>query len=206
MRAQQPNRIDLLHIAADLGPVFAERCAAHDAEDTFVAENYKDLQKAKAFSACVPLELEGGGASIRELSEFLRVLAHSCGSTALAFSMHTHVIAWTTWRWRHQKAPVDGLLRRVANEELVLVSSGGSDWLTASGVAEKADGGYRITARKIFSSGCPSGQLLMTSAVYQDPQKARKFCISPSISRRQASRSWIRGTPSGCAGRAPTMS
>jgi alkylation response protein AidB-like acyl-CoA dehydrogenase len=169
MHAQQLPRLDLARLAADLGPGFAQRAGEHDAQDTFVAENYEELRKAKAFSAGVPEEFGGGGASIGELCEFLRLLSHSCGSTALAFSMHTHLVAMNAWRWRHQKAPVDGLLKRIAKEELVLVSNGGADWLAASGVAEKVEGGFRITARKIFSSGCPGGQVLMTSAVYQDP-------------------------------------
>src|SRR4029079_16924124 len=38
-------------------------------------------------------------------------------------------------------------------------------WIAGSGKAEKVEGGYRITARKIFSSGAPTGDLLMTSAV-----------------------------------------
>jgi acyl-CoA dehydrogenase len=58
----------------------------------------------------------------------------------------------------------------VAREQLVLVSSGGSDWLVSSGKAEEVDGGYRINARKIFSSGSPAGDLLLTSAVYDDPE------------------------------------
>jgi alkylation response protein AidB-like acyl-CoA dehydrogenase len=84
--------------------------------------------------------------------------------------MHTHLLATTVWRWR-QGHPVEPLLRRVAAEETVLISSGGSDWLESSGTAEKVDGGFRITARKIFSSGCPMGDLLMTTAVYADPQE-----------------------------------
>ncbi len=32
------------------------------------------------------------------------------------------------------------------------MSSGGSDWIGGSGKAEKVEGGYRITARKIFTS------------------------------------------------------
>ena len=31
------------------------------------------------------------------------------------------------------------------------------------------DGGYRVTARKVFGSGSPGGHLLMTMAVYDDP-------------------------------------
>jgi len=84
--------------------------------------------------------------------------------------MHTHQVATAAWRWRHQKAPVDGLLKRVAAENIVILSSGGSDWLQGSGTATRVDGGFRINGRKIFASGAPAGDLLMTSAVYDDPQ------------------------------------
>jgi alkylation response protein AidB-like acyl-CoA dehydrogenase len=80
-----------------------------------------------------------------------------------------HLLAATVWRW-HQGHPVEPLLKRIVQEQTVLISSGGSDWLEGSGTAEKVDGGYCITARKIFSSGCPNGDLLMTTAVYDDPQ------------------------------------
>jgi acyl-CoA dehydrogenase len=83
--------------------------------------------------------------------------------------MHTHLVAVAAWRWRHQNAPTDGLLKRVAAENLVLISSGGSDWLKSAGRAEKVEGGFRIDARKVFSSGCVAGDILMTSAVYEDP-------------------------------------
>ncbi|MGH7391753.1 MAG: acyl-CoA dehydrogenase family protein [Candidatus Rokuibacteriota bacterium] len=157
-------------LAHRLGPAFAERAAGHDADDSFVAENYAALKEAGVFSAHVPAELGGGGASHEEICAFMRTLARSCSSTALALSMHTHQVATTVWRWRHDRAPVDALLRRVAAEGLVLVSSGGSDWLAGSGKAVKVEGGYRVSGRKIFSSGCPSGNLLMTSAVYDDPK------------------------------------
>ena len=83
--------------------------------------------------------------------------------------MHCHLVAVAAWRWRNEKAPTDGLLKRVAAENLILISSGGTDWLKSAGTATKVDGGYRIKARKIFSSGCPMGDLLMTSAVTEDP-------------------------------------
>jgi alkylation response protein AidB-like acyl-CoA dehydrogenase len=84
--------------------------------------------------------------------------------------MHTHQVMVPTWRWRHQNAPVDGLLRRVATEQLIILSSGGSDWLQSAGKAVKVEGGFLITARKVFASGAPMGNLLMTSAVYDDPE------------------------------------
>jgi alkylation response protein AidB-like acyl-CoA dehydrogenase len=104
------------------------------------------------------------------MCEAIRTIGAACGSTALAFAMHSHLVAVAEWRWRHQGAPTDGLLKKVAGEGLILVSSGGSDWLRSAGTAVKVDGGFKITARKAFSSGSPQGDLLSTSAVYDDPE------------------------------------
>jgi alkylation response protein AidB-like acyl-CoA dehydrogenase len=157
-------------LIAKLGPRFAERAARADEGDLFVAENFVELKAQRLVAASVPKELGGGGASHAELADMLRQLGHYCGSTALAFSMHTHQVATAAWRGRHQSAPVDGLLKRVAAENIVILSSGGSDWLQGSGTATRVDGGFRINGRKIFTSGAPAGDLLMTSAVYDDPQ------------------------------------
>src|SRR5262245_5892349 len=124
-------------LADELGATFAQRGAKHDESDTFVAENYADLKARKMIAAGVPEELGGGGASPADLAGFLRTLAHHCSSTALAFSMHTHLVATTAWRWRNQKAPVEPLLKRVAQEEIVLISTGGADWLQGSCDATK---------------------------------------------------------------------
>ncbi len=164
------TRTDWIAVAREVAERCAARAAAHDADDSFVADNYADLKKQRLFSAGVPADLGGGDATHAELCEILRVLGRACGSTALALSMHTHLVAAAVWRRRHDGAPAEGLLRRVAAEELVLVSSGGSDWLASSGQARRVEGGFRVTARKIFSSGCPAGQLLVTSAVFDDPQ------------------------------------
>jgi alkylation response protein AidB-like acyl-CoA dehydrogenase len=156
-------------VARELGPAFAARAAQHDATDAFVAENYAELEARRVFGAGVPSELGGGGAPYPELCDLLRVLAQHCSSTALALSMHMHLVAVNAWRWRHEKAPTDGLLRKVAAEQLVLVSSGGSDWLPGSGTAVRAEGGFKISGKKVFSSGSPSGQILSTCAVFSDP-------------------------------------
>jgi alkylation response protein AidB-like acyl-CoA dehydrogenase len=153
-------------IAADI----AAQAAAHDDDDSFVADAYAQLKAEGFFSALVPVEFGGGGADVTTMCGVIRRLGAACGSTALAFAMHSHLVAVAAWRWKHQGAPTDGLLKRVAAEGLVLVSSGGSDWLASGGTATKAEGGFRITARKPFSSGCLGGDMLMTSAVYADPE------------------------------------
>ncbi|MEJ0060907.1 MAG: acyl-CoA dehydrogenase family protein [Terricaulis sp.] len=157
-------------LAQSIAAEIALEAARHDAEESFVAGNYRRLKDAGLFKALVPAEFGGGGAEVTDICNVIRILGAACGSTALAFSMHSHLVAAAAWRWRHQNAPTDGLLKRVAAENLVLVSSGGSDWLKSAGSATKVDGGFRINARKIFSSGSPAGDLLMTSAVYDDPE------------------------------------
>jgi acyl-CoA dehydrogenase len=167
----QPGRqTDWSGLMRALGPRFAERAPAHDATDTFVADNFAELRQQGVLAAAVPAELGGGGASYPLLCDMLRTLARYCGSTALTLSMHTHTVATLAWRWRRDPKPVEALLRRVAAERLLLIGSGASDWLTSSGRAERHDGGWRINAEKIFASGVPSGDLFLTQAIHDDPQ------------------------------------
>ncbi len=159
---------DPVEIARTISPVLAERAARFDEADGFVAENYELLKQSGLVEAGVPGALGGGDADVRTLAEMLRTMAHACSSTALAFSMHTHQVAIPAWRWRHQQvAAVEPLLKRVAAERLILLSSGGSDWIGGSGKAMKVEGGYRIKARKTFTSGAVAGDLLMTGAILE---------------------------------------
>ena len=157
--------------AERVAAAIADHAATHDRDDSFVAEGYQALRDEGFFTALVPEDFGGGGASVGEMCDALRIVSAACGSTGLAFSMHSHLVAVAAWRWRHQQAPMEGLLKRIVAEDLVLVSSGGSDWLQSAGTAERVEGGFRITARKAFSSGSPVGDLLMTSAVYDDPDE-----------------------------------
>ena len=164
MNSTTPSMIGAAHkrtavdIARELGPGLDRQAEKLEDEDRFVAENFALLKTSGLIEAGVPAELGGGDASVDELAEMLRTLAKHCGSTALAFSMHTHQIAVPAWRWKFQKATaVKPLLERVARERIVLVTSGGSDWIAGSGRAEKVEGGFRITARKAFASGAPAG-------------------------------------------------
>ncbi len=171
MATDTTTKTDWVATAKTLADDFATRAAKHDADDSFVAENYDAMRKAKIFSAPVPAELGGGGATYAEHAAIIRTIARGCGSTALAYSMHSHLLQASIWRHRHNATPpAEPLLRRVAKEELVLVSSGGSDWVEGSGTLTKDGENYRFSARKIFGSGSPSGDLLLTTGIYDDPQ------------------------------------
>jgi acyl-CoA dehydrogenase len=150
---------------AEIGPQLAQEESRSDTTNTYVAANMATLREHGFLELGVPAEFGGGGLSRVELSDMLRELAHHCSSTALVLSMHTHLVAAAAWRWHHQKAPTDGLLKRIAKERIQLLSSGGSDWLPGSGKAVKVEGGYRVNARKVFASGASSAQLFMTMAI-----------------------------------------
>lgn len=178
-------RRDVVAIAEGLAGRIAAGAAEADAEDRFVAGNYALLKEAGLVDAGVPLDLGGGGAEVRDLAAMLRVLGRACGSTGLAFSMHTHQVAVPAWRWRHQKvAAVEPLLKRIAAERIVLLSSGGSDWINGSGVARKVEGGYRVSGRKIFTSGAAAGDVFMTGAVLEE--EGERFVLHFGVSMKAA--------------------
>jgi alkylation response protein AidB-like acyl-CoA dehydrogenase len=91
--------------------------------------------------------------------------------------MHTHQVALNAWRFKHQKAPVGPLLEKVARDKVLILSTGGGDWLDSSGEAVPVEGGYRITARKSFCSGVPAGNLLVTSAVVKEKNEVLHFAV-----------------------------
>jgi len=156
-------------VARELVPTLSRHAQRHDREGTFVTESYDALRRANVVSALVPTALGGGGASLRDVCGVLRELAGGCASTALALSMHQHLVAAAVWNHRHGK-PAEKLLRRVAAEQIVLVSTGATDWVHSVGTMTKVDGGYRVDAQKAFASGSPVAALMITSAQYDDPE------------------------------------
>src|SRR5262245_31943340 len=106
--------MDWVELMGTLGRDFATRAGAHDRDDSFVAENYATLHEHGAFAAGVPSELGGGGASHAELCQMIRELARHCGSTGLAFSMHSHLVGTLAYLWRAGNKAPEPMLRRVA--------------------------------------------------------------------------------------------
>ena len=161
--------IDLNSILDELAPRFAADAEWQDATDSFVGSNYDALRERKVFSALVPQAYGGGGATHAEMCEFVRRLARSCPSTALALSMHQHLVSAAVANDRAGR-PGRPLLDKVANTEAILVSTGANDWLDSNGSVERVDDGYRVTATKPFASGSPKGDVLVTSAAFDSPE------------------------------------
>ena len=188
--------------AQELGPALEAAAARHDADGSFVAEAYRQFAAHKLFSMAIPRALGGGGARFADVCETLRLVATFDPSAALALSMHTHLVAATVWRHAHG-LPGEALLRKVADGELALVSTGASDWIDSNGTMTRVDGGYRVRARKVFGSGSPAAALAITSARYDDPQNGTEvlhFAVPLSADGVSSAGDWdahgMRGTGS----------
>ena len=70
-----------------------------------------------------------------------RTIARHDPSTAVALSMHTHLVAFQVWR-HHHGMDAEPIFRKVVDGPAVLVSTGASDWVGSNGTATKVDGGY----------------------------------------------------------------
>ena len=174
VREAAPTASSLTDRAAALGPTLAEHAARHDADATFVTEAYDALQSSGLLRAGVPVELGGDGATVAELTALQRELGHWCGSTALASSMHQHVVAFTAWRYRRGLPGAEATLRRVAEEGILLVSTGGGDYTHPRGEAVRVDGGYRVSGHKRFASQSRHGTVMSTMFTFEDPEQGTR--------------------------------
>jgi alkylation response protein AidB-like acyl-CoA dehydrogenase len=157
--------------AAACGPVLADHAAAHDRDATWVRESFDHVRDAGLLAVAVPTELGGDGATISDVAAIQRELAQHCGSTALASAMHQHVTAFTAWRYRRNLPGAEATLRKIAEDGIVVVSTGGGDYTHPRGTAVKVDGGYRVSGRKSFVSQAPVGAVLSTMFVHDDPER-----------------------------------
>lgn len=161
-----PTTQDWIATATAVGTKLSDGVAERDRTGEFSTEAFDLLRSSGLSAALVPVEFGGGGVSHREMGEILRVLGRHDPSTAVAFAMHTHLVAAQVWRHKHG-IDASAVFGKVA-AGAILVSTGASDWVESNGHAVKVEGGYRITARKAPASGCESGTIAVTSIRWED--------------------------------------
>jgi alkylation response protein AidB-like acyl-CoA dehydrogenase len=161
-----PAATDWADVAHQVGAELQPAAAAHDRSGELSMAAYDCLRTSGLSAALVPLEFGGGGASHAELGEMLRIIGRYDPATAVAFAMHSHLVAAQVWRHQHG-IDSSGVLRKVA-DGAILATSGASDWLGSSGTVRRVDGGYRVTARKTPVSGCEAAQVFVTSFRWDD--------------------------------------
>lgn len=170
---------EIEELAGNLGSIFAERARELDESGSFVHTNYKDMKDARFFSLAIPADLGGGGLRYAELAALCRILARHCGSTALAYAMHSHPVALNVFKYLKGDARSGNTLKMLASDELTICGTGANDWLGSNGSARAVEGGYIVNARKRFVSGAPGAQLMVTSVnvVHEDKTEVVHFAL-----------------------------
>jgi alkylation response protein AidB-like acyl-CoA dehydrogenase len=141
---------------------FAARAARHDRDASFPFENFDQLSQAGLLALTVPTALGGAGAGALEAARVIGIFGKADPSTALVLSMHyiQHLVMARSTRWPGRLArklareTVEGvaLINALRVEpELGSPARGG---LPAT-VARKTATGWRLSGRKIYSTGAP---------------------------------------------------
>lgn len=164
-----------LALAEPLAHLIAERAAAHDADASFPYENFADLRAAGLLALTIPEAYGGLGANELEYTLTLERLAWGDASTALALGMSlsnlAQIAAGGLWS---ERAP--SLFREVvekgatinaaqAEPELGSPSYGG---LPATTARRDLSGGWRITGRKIYTTGAPGLRYFLVMATVEE--------------------------------------
>lgn len=149
---------DLQTRARTVAAIAATHADAVDAQGRFPAEAREAMRTHRLLGAGIPIELGGEGASIRALADVCYTLGRACASTAMIFAMHQTKVACLV---RHGRgAPwLDGVMRRIAHEQLLMASSttegnnGGNVRSSAAAVEVDAEGVRLDRAATVISYG-----------------------------------------------------
>jgi alkylation response protein AidB-like acyl-CoA dehydrogenase len=145
-----------------LASEFASRAALHDRDASFPFENFGRLSEAGLLALTVPTALGGSGAGARDAARVIGIVGKADPSTALVLSMHyiQHLVMARSVRWPGRLArklareTVEGvaLINALRVEpDLGSPSRGG---LPAT-IARRTETGWRLSGRKIYSTGAP---------------------------------------------------
>ena len=145
-----------------LASEFAARAAKHDRDASFPFENFDQLSEAGLLALTVPTALGGGGAGALDAARIIGIFGSADPSTALVLSMHCiqHLVMARSTRWpgrlsrKLAQETVEGvaLINALRVEpDLGSPSRGG---LPAT-IARKTATGWRLSGRKIYSTGAP---------------------------------------------------
>ena len=138
---------------------FEARSRRYDEQNTFFAEDFKELRDAGYLRLAVPQELGGFGLALADVVREQRRLAYHAAPTALAINMHLYWTGVAADLWRAGDTSLTWLLQEAARGQVFAAghAESGNDIpvLLSTTKAERVEGGYRFTGRKSFGSLSP---------------------------------------------------
>ena len=162
----------------DVSPIedrsaIAARTAGHhartvDQDARFPVEAMDAVREQRLLGLLIPRELGGEGAGIADVADVCFTLGRACASTAMIYAMHQTKVACIV---RHGRgAPWhDGVLRRIAQEQLLLASSttegqNGGNVRTSTAAVELRDSGITLDrAASVISYGAEADGIVTTA-------------------------------------------
>ena len=172
LRAPTPRQRQLMTLAANLAERFDARVADNERASRFPSENYEDLHEAGYLRLALPERFGGAGVDVFDMVLAQEVLARGDASTALVCGMNLALMGRITSAnaWPEPVlaeicsvlAQEGGAINNCVTEaELGSISRGGLPAMTA----ERTDGGWLLTGRKIFITGAPVLRFFLTAVV-----------------------------------------
>jgi alkylation response protein AidB-like acyl-CoA dehydrogenase len=163
-----------IDLAATLADEFAQRAARYDEEASFPYENYARLRESGYTIMTIPEELGGLGATMLQRIKAQERLAQGCGATSLAINMHFNAIGLLIDFWRKFKDPkIEAKLRQIASGRLICGGSASEPdnaipVLRPRTTAQRVDGGWLVSGRKIFGTQSIALDLFFSEATWAD--------------------------------------
>ena len=160
--------VDALDKARSLAPVLRERAFATEEARRISDETIAELKEAGLFRILQPARFGGFELDPQVFLEVGMIISAACGSTGWVYS----VIAVHNWQL--------GLMPEQAQEDVwgsdqdTLICSS----YTPRGNVEIVDGGYRLSGRWSFSSGCDHAQwAILGGAATDEAGNVRRLCF-----------------------------
>lgn len=173
-----------LSVTRTLSETFAMRASAHDEAGSFPYENIADLKQSGYVTWTVPKAYGGLEISLYEMLLHQEQLARGDGSTALAIGWHVGMML----NLRSTGAFHETLFRTLCEHVMAhgeLINSCASEPATGSPsrggrpetTAFQADGGYRLTGRKTFSTLSPALSWILVTAGIDGEDTVGEFLV-----------------------------
>ena len=138
---------------------FDERAPVYDRENRFFQEDWDELRASGYLAGPLPTDMGGSGLSLSEVNQLQRRLAYHAPATALAVNMHVYWVGVGADLRRTGAPGGDWILDAAARGEILAAGHGerGNEFpvLLSSATAEPVDGGWEVTAHKMFGSLTP---------------------------------------------------
>ena len=195
----------LVRLAETLAQELARRAPEHDRAASFPHASIDALKRAGYFTAPIPAELGGLGAtSVHDVIVASSRLARGDASVAIGVNMHLVVLLNMVRRWQAAVSAGDerrarafgSSMEAIARDGVIMataISEPGQDLTRPSTTATRTESGWRIDGRKIFCTMSPAATVLQTAVTFVGDDGVERYgyvAVDPATAGVQIHDDW----------------